>query len=315
MPKSPKGFTTGIFRIFAGQLQRFLVAKQKQQKKLAKLRNKFRLVVMNIDSFEERFSLVLSPLNIFTWGGLMLLSLIVLVVVLIAFTPLREWIPGYLDEGTRKEATYAALQADSLANELRQNERYLTNLQLILSGENPDSLGLGEEATPATTINYDTISGKVSQADKDLREQLETALEYDLVFGEGEPNESSIRSFTFFSPIRGVITSRFDPQEKHFGIDVTAPKDEPIKAALDGTVIMATWTYDTGHIIQIQHPNNLVSVYKHNSVLLREVGDHIKAGDPVAIIGETGELSTGPHLHFELWFNGRAINPENYIVF
>ncbi len=291
------------------------MAKQKQQKKLAKLRNKFRLVVMNVDSFEERFSMVLSPLNIFTWGGLMLIALILLVVVLIAFTPLREWIPGYLDENTRKKATYAALQADSLANELRKNERYLNNVQLILGGHNPDSVMQPNTEAPSTTINYDTISGSISAEDKKLREQMETALEYDLVFGEGAPNESSIRSFTFFSPIQGVVTSKFNRKEKHFGIDVAAPKDEPIKATLDGTVIMATWTYDTGHIIQIQHANNLVSVYKHNSVLLHQAGDNIKAGDPIAIIGETGELSSGPHLHFELWFNGRAIDPENYIVF
>ena len=291
------------------------MAQQKPQKKLARLRNKFRLVVMNVDSFEERFSLVLSPLNIFTWGGLVLLALIILVVVLIAFTPLREWIPGYLDENTREQATYAALQADSLAAELNANERYLYNLQLILEGKNPDSLAADAPEAPAPEINYDTISGKVSPEDLKLREQMETALEYDLVFGEGTPSESSIRSFTFFSPIQGVVTSRFNLSEKHYGIDVTAPKDEPIKATLDGTVIMATWTYDTGHIIQIQHANNLVSVYKHNSVLLREVGDNIKAGDPVAIIGESGELTSGPHLHFELWFNGRPIDPENYIVF
>lgn len=292
-----------------------MAQRKKQQKKLARLRNKFRLVVMNIDSFEERFSLVLSPLNIFTWGGLTLLALIFLTVSLIAFTPLREWIPGYLDAGTRQKATEAALRADSLAYELTQQQLMLANIQLILQGLDPDSVHGTEKPQPQADVNYDTISGKVSKEDLELRKEMETAIAYSLAAGAGRASESSIRGFTFFSPVRGVITSQYNAADKHYGIDVAAPKDEPIKATLDGTVIMATWTYETGHVIQLQHQNNLISVYKHNSVLLREVGDHVKAGEPIAIIGESGELTNGPHLHFELWFKGLPINPESYIVF
>ena len=137
---------------------------------------------------------------------------------------------------------------------------------------------------------------------------------YNLAFND-QLTAPDISNFFFFTPIKGMVTSSFDLKKGHFGTDITAPKNEVIKSVLDGTVIIASWTSETGHVIQVQHPNNLISVYKHNSVLLKEVGEQINAGEEIAIIGESGELSSGPHLHFELWFNGNPINPEEFIVF
>jgi murein DD-endopeptidase MepM/ murein hydrolase activator NlpD len=122
-------------------------------------------------------------------------------------------------------------------------------------------------------------------------------------------------AYFFFAPLNGYITSTFNPREEHFGVDIVGPENEAIKATLEGTVIFASWTNDNGYVIQIQHPNNIISVYKHNSALLKKVGDYVKAGEPIAIIGNSGENTSGPHLHFELWYNGIPINPQEYIIF
>jgi len=124
-----------------------------------------------------------------------------------------------------------------------------------------------------------------------------------------------IYSQNFFKPLNGIITAKFAPLEKHYGIDIVAPHNDAVKSVLDGTVIMAAWTLETGYVIVIQHAGNLISVYKHNAVLLKQEGDFVKAGEPIAIAGNSGEISTGPHLHFELWYNGNPVNPTNYINF
>jgi len=291
-----------------------MARKPSEKKKLvSRLQNKFRLVVMNVNTFEEKFSLVLSPLNVFTWGGLTLIITILLVSMVLAFTPLREFIPGYADVNTRRNATRALLRADSLMQTQQLKDKYIENLRLILEGEIPDSIGTTIDSEAA--INFDTISSAVSKEDSMLREEMEAQIRYNIALNDETPNGDNITGFTFFSPMRGPITAHFNLQEKHYGVDVVAPRNEAVKATLDGTVILSNWTSETGHVIQIQHDNNLVSIYKHNSVLLKQVGDRVKAGEPIAIVGASGELTTGPHLHFELWFNGRAINPENYMSF
>ena len=152
-----------------------------------------------------------------------------------------------------------------------------------------------------------------------LRAEFETQNMYNLYFNEygqsRETSRSSIRSFNFFAPINGVITAKFNLSEKHFGTDIVTSHNEAVKATLDGTVIFTDWTLETGHVIGIQHARNLISFYKHNSVLLKKQGEHVNAGDPIAISGESGELLSGPHLHFELWYNGTPVNPEEYIIF
>jgi murein DD-endopeptidase MepM/ murein hydrolase activator NlpD len=136
-----------------------------------------------------------------------------------------------------------------------------------------------------------------------------------LTANETKTSKESITNFFFFSPLKGLVTNSFDMKEEHYGIDITAQENEAIKATLDGTVIMSAWTSETGYVIQIQHENNLVSVYKHNSALMKKVGQYVKAGEVVAIIGNSGELTSGTHLHFELWYNGNPIDPQEYMVF
>lgn len=292
------------------------MAKEKEKKGNLRnrLRVKYRLVIMNEETFKERASVLLTPLNVIIFGGSLTIFLIVFVTYLIAFTPLREYIPGYADTNLRLQVYENTLRTDSLERELAMKDLYLKNINMIIAGETPDQ----ETHEPDTSKDYTEIEFRQSEQDSLLRAMVEEEERYNIqniTFGATQSMETNIRDLFFFAPIKGDITAGFDSKEKHYAVDVVAKENEPIKACLDGTVIFSSWTYDSGHVIAIQHSSNLTSFYKHCSVLLKKTGESIKAGEVVAIVGNSGELTTGPHLHFELWFNGRPVNPEDYIVF
>ncbi|MEQ8907673.1 MAG: M23 family metallopeptidase [Vicingaceae bacterium] len=284
----------------------------KNKKILKRLKNKYRLVILNDATFEERFSYRLSPLNIFTLIITMAVFLMASVVVVIVFTPLREFIPGYTDVSLREDLTKMVLKSDSLERELQQNELYLANISAILKGEDPSSL----DSMPAETLDPQSVGNPAvrSKEDSMLRDYVEREDSYSL--RNEQSNAKSIAAkLYFFTPLKGSVTNEYNPTEQHYGIDVVAPKNEAIKATLEGTVIFANWTVETGYVIQVQHSNDLLSIYKHNSVLLKKTGDFVKAGEPIAIIGNSGELSSGPHLHFELWRSGTPLNPTQFVTF
>ncbi len=284
---------------------------KKKKKKLQKLKNKYRLVILNDDTFEEKLSIRLSRLNVFSIVGFGSLILVVIVTIIIAFTPLREFIPGYTDVNLRKQGIKNTLKMDSLELALKQKEQYILNINKIIQGE---PLQFNDSVVVDTNVNYKNITNEPISEDSMLRVMIESEEKYNL-FKSAKNRPEGISSFTFFTPIKGIITEMFNAKSEHFGVDLVAPKNEAIKATLDGTVIFAEWTLETGYVIEIQHTNNLISVYKHNSVLHKKQGDKVNAGDVIAIVGNSGELSTGPHLHFELWYNGIPINPQEYIMF
>lgn len=286
--------------------------KEKKKKLITKLKSKYRLVILQDDSFAEKFSLILSPLNVFTLIGSIIIVLVILVISLVAFTPLKEFIPGYADENLRRNALQAVLKADSLESELEFKSKYLENLVYILNGEEPQN-HLVQNGD--STKKYDNITVKKSKEDSILRAQIEAEDKYELVANDSKSTNKSISSFFFFTPLSGTVTSSFNSKENHYGVDIAAGENEAIKATINGMVIFAAWTNTEGYVIQIQHENNLISCYKHNSVLLKKAGDYVNAGEAIAIIGNSGELSTGPHLHFELWYNGIPLNPQEYISF
>lgn len=288
-----------------------MVHQKKKKKKLQKLKHKYRLVILNDDTFEEKVSLRLSRLNVFSIVGFGSLFLIVLVTIIIAFTPLREFIPGYTDVNIRKQGIKNTLKLDSLELALRQKEQYIANINRIVQGE---PLKYSDSVVVDSNVNYKNITNEPIEEDSLLRIMIETEEKYNLFKSAGTTPEG-ISSFIFFSPLKGIITDEFNPKKQHFGVDLVAPKNEAIKATLDGTVIFAEWTVETGYVIILQHSTNLMSVYKHNSVLHKKQGDKVNAGDVIAIVGNSGELSTGPHLHFEMWYNGIPLNPQEYIVF
>lgn len=289
----------------------FMSEEKPKTKYIHKLKSKYRLSIYNDQTFEEVWFMRLSRLNVISVVGGLAILLIVMVTTLIAFTPIREFIPGYPDGTTRRYIYQNALKTDSLERELQQWKIYLSNLHTILRGESPDNL----ESVPDTSIRYREIRFTRSVEDSLLRLQIESEELYNLSVIDIKRTNDRITRLHFFPPVKGVITNSFNVQKGHLGVDVVAPPNEVIVAIADGTVTFSSWTLETGYVLQIQHEDNLLSVYKHNSKLLKRAGTQVKAGEAIAIIGNSGELTTGPHLHFELWHNGTAINPEQYIVF
>ncbi|HEY0029719.1 MAG TPA: M23 family metallopeptidase [Bacteroidia bacterium] len=280
-------------------------------KLLQRLRHRYRLVVMNDDTFEEKFSLRLTPLGLVILLSSVTILMVVLVTSLIAFTPLREYIPGYADVGMRRELISMATRSDSLEQALVEQNLFNENITNVLRGT------LKTDTTqnrPDKSKPYEKLPLNASASEAALKKSIESQDQYSLAYGT-ESNKSGISNFFFFTPLKGIVTEQFKSKEQHYGVDIVGPENEPIKVALDGTVLLATWSSETGYTIAVQHSNNLVTVYKHNSVLLKKTGDYVKAGEAIAIIGNSGEQTTGPHLHFELWYNGNAIDPQGYMVF
>ena len=282
----------------------------KRKKLLKKLKSRFRLTVLNEATFEEKLSYSLTPLNLIIMFGGMLVVFGSLIYLLVAFTPLKNYvIPDYTSTGYREEARIARLKADSLFEEVRKNDRYLNDLKVILNGGTLSNTSDSSQSINETpNLNYD-----VSELDETMRRKIS---EQDRFSIEAiEETEDRKKGLILFKPVNGTIFNAFNPKDGHYGIDLVAPKDDPVKSVLDGTVIAASFTADDGNVISIQHANNLVSVYKHNAVLLRKIGDMVKAGESIAFIGDSGENSEGPHLHFELWENGSPVNPTQYLSF
>ena len=280
---------------------------------MSRMRTRLRLVIMKDDTFEEKFSLRLTPMNVFILFGSLTIFLIFITTYIIAFTPLREYIPGYADVGMKRKLISLSYETDSLERKLSAQNLYVQNLNAVINGTLPfEKL----RDTSAAIARYDSISRlQKSESDSILRQQVEATGRFDLALDANTMNNSGIAAFAFFTPIKGTVTSKFNSKQKHYGIDIVAGANEVIKSTLDGTVVFSDFTSETGYTICIQHSNNIFSVYKHNSALLKHVGDYVKAGDVIAIIGNSGELTTGPHLHFELWYNGNAVDPSQYMIF
>lgn len=281
-----------------------------------KMRNKYRLVIMNDETLEERLTFRLSRLNVFIAMGTLTIILIFLTSILIAFTPLREYIPGYTNVGLQKRVYELLMRTDSIERDLEKKDLFIKNIRSVINGQDLDA------AIPVKmdSVNrYQNIQLKKSSDDSLMRLEIENQSKYRIYRADQGQNvfvkKAAIGNVLFFVPLKGVITNFFDPVHGHLGVDIVSKENDAIKSVLDGTVILSNWTLETGYTIVIQHDLNLLSVYKHNSALLKREGDVVKAGDPVAIIGQTGEYTTGPHLHFELWNEGYPVNPTDYINF
>jgi len=287
-----------------------MAKKEKRTKKIKKkLLHKYRLVVLNENTFEERFAFKLNRLNVFVFSSIFTVLLIALTTLIIAFTPLREYIPGYSSTKLKKKATLLRYKTDSLERVISINEQYLASIQKVLTGDlktvdfNKDSI------VEAAKLEASDVDFNPSTADSLLREKVSQEDKYNPLVENSEFN------FVLYSPVKGTITESYNPKEKHYAVDVVTIKDTPVKTTADGTVIFAEWTTEAGYVIIVKHRNNLISVYKHNGTLTKEQGELVKAGEVIATVGNTGEYTTGPHLHFELWSDGYPINPTNFIDF
>lgn len=300
------------------------MAKKKKKSKLAKRWERFirpyRIVVINPFTFEEKREWELTKGRLFVYGVFYTFMIAIAVTLLIFYTPLKTFVPGYpnpnVTQKIKRLDRQNLLQIDELLAELERKDNYINNILSVLKGEIETlSTDSAEVRRTKTRINFPT-----SEKDSILRAKVEAEEKINIRSTRAYENKGGISSpsfahVVFFKPIEGRLTNKFSQKEGHLGIDIIAPSDEPVKATLEGTVVFSSWTPDNGYVMQIQHPNNLISVYKHNAVLLKSVGEYVTAGEPIAFIGNTGELSEGPHLHFELWRSGTPINPENYLKF
>jgi murein DD-endopeptidase MepM/ murein hydrolase activator NlpD len=288
-----------------------MAQKKRNKKKLQKkLLHKYRLVVLNEDTFEERFAVKLTRLNVFFLTSLAAIILVTLTTLLIVFTPLREYIPGYSSAALQKQALQLDTKTDSLMKTINMNDAYINSLKRVLRGEVSTVVINKDSIFKAAQVDTDILELNRSKADSLLREKVRNEDKYNLF-----ETASTVKDFVFFPQVKGSISSKFDLNEKHFAVDIVIPINTPVKATSDGRVLFASWTSDAGYVIIIDHGDELISVYKHNSSLTKSQGDFVKAREVIAISGASGELSTGPHLHFELWSNGIPLNPTNFIDF
>ncbi len=284
----------------------------KTDKKKTSWRDKFKFAVTNDTTFEEVWRIRLTRYNSFLLIFFVIFFIVGATASLIAFTNLREFIPGYPDVTMRRNILLNAIRLDSLERELALRDHYFENLSSIISGDRPAS----SMALRDTTMNYNSISFRTSPEDSALRAQIETEGRYDISQGQVAVYETSLASLHFFPPVRGIVSGKFDQSKKHYGTDIVTSPRAQVDAALAGTVIFTGWTRETGYVIEVQHSNNIVSVYKHNSSLLKETGDLVRTGEAIAIVGDSGEIYTsGPHLHFEIWYKGSPLDPEKYVIF
>ena len=272
---------------------------------LQKLSSSYRLAILNDRSLEEKAVIKTTPLWIFLIFLLTVVCIMVFSFLIIAYSPLNEHVPGKTTVEVKKELLKMSLEVDSLLVLSQQRDLYLNNLRTILNGgvpiqENSDNLLIDSDLE---------ASLKISKADSLFRLRVEEKSRGDYI------DNSEYSSVYFFPPIVGELVHEYSAAENHFGVDVVAKKDAFISSVDDGRVVLSDWTRETGFVIGVQHRGGFLSLYKHNSKLLKNVGDFVKVGDPIAVIGDSGEMTSGPHLHFELWKNGKSVNPINYISF
>lgn len=301
------------------------MSSNKSEKKEKAPKKKYRIFVRNDETLQEVFTLKLNFIAIYLFVTSLLLLFMFLFWLLIAYTPLKRLMPGYDDVYIHPEYVNLSKKVDELTNAYEDQQYYIESFRELLMGDAIDSTIATTPANQTTTssLELDTqevvdppkiLSMVVNPDNEDDEEKERKFIKINTV-AEKEQNADKIGQLYLIPPLKGVITNSFDPVKRHYGIDLSAPKNTAIKAVLGGHVISADWTLETGNTVCILHDNDVVSFYKHNAANLVTIGTYVSAGEAVAIIGNTGTKSSGPHLHFELWLNGSPVNPVEYINF
>ena len=282
------------------------------------LQEKRRIVVLDFDSYEEKRNYITSKFTLFIFFSFLLIVFATLIFLLISYSSIKTFIPGYPNPLEQKALLDKSISLDQRLSEIliktEKEEKYLVNVKQILSGASPSN----EKEKTIKDFKSKKANEKdvISKSEKSLREKVNNREKYDIdIIPGGALKNDVLPELLLFPPINGEITNKMNISSGHFGIDIIAPKNEAVVSILKGTVIYQNWSPNDGHVIHIQHKKNLISIYKHNSEVLKKTGEFVDAGEPIAIVGNSGEHSTGPHLHFELWHNGYPINPENFINF
>lgn len=286
----------------------------KQKKTLSnRLTTRYLLIVREEENFAEKLTSHVTFAKLFLGGGALLIILMGISYLLVT-TILARWAdPRHQVLQTKQELREMNDKVDSLTMLTQSNEEFLGRLRMVMEGRVED-IGNPEGEEERSVVKSDSVDfSESSPVDSIFRKEFEDS-DYEALLRKNDTKEA-LQQFYFFTPVRGVISDVFNVRKRHYGIDIVARKDEPIKSIADGTVLISSWTQDAGNVIAVQHRNQLVSFYKHNSMLLKEVGDVVKAGDILAIIGNSGEFTDGPHLHLELWYEGNPVDPEEFVHF
>ena len=272
---------------------------------LRKLKNKYRLLLLNDGTFEERFVLKATPLLVFSVLLIVSFLIFLFYFLLFSYTPLKEYIPGITNQETQKKFITMSSRVDSLTSVLDSRDLYMKNLKIILNGGAP----VLEKQNKESDSIKKNVNLEKTNVDSLFRVKVEKKTNGDYV------SKISNSVTHFVPPIVGVFTESYLPIKNHFGVDIVSKKGAFIHSVADGVIVLNNWTKETGFVVAVQHSNGFLSFYKHNSTILKEVGSFVSKGEEIAIIGNSGELSSGPHLHFELWKNGESLNPKDYIIF
>ena len=284
--------------------------KQKTNSFLQNLYRQYKVVISNDKTFEERLSFKTTKAGVFFVTVIYTAALIALTIVLIFFTQLKEYVPGYSSLELLKSSTELSFKTDSIENVIALNNQYYNSIKKVLSGE-LDTIAFNRDSI-LNEINIDLLTSELSPSSEDsiLRKHIEEEDRFNLT-----KNQLLIENKSLFQPVLGEITQKFNYKEEHFAIDIAVDTGTPIKSVSDGRVVFSEWTMETGYVIIIDHGDMLLSVYKHNSSLLKSQNELVVAGEAIALSGNQGTLTTGPHLHFELWKNGAPIDPEEFFNF
>jgi murein DD-endopeptidase MepM/ murein hydrolase activator NlpD len=284
--------------------------KQKNGTFLENLYKEYKVVISNDKTFEERLSFKATKAGVFLIGTIFTAALIVLTVILIFFTQLKEYVPGYSSLELLKSSKELSFKTDSIEKMIALNSQYYNSIKKVLIGE-LDTIAFNRDSI-LSEINLDLFSSELSPSSEDslLRKYIEEEDMFNLT-----KNQLLIQNKILFQPVLGEVTQKFNYKENHFAIDIAIDTGTPVKAISDGRVVLSEWTMETGHVIIVDHGDMLLSVYKHNSSLVKKQNELVAAGEVIALSGNQGTLTTGPHLHFELWKNGAPIDPEQFFNF
>ena len=266
------------------------------------------MVILNDTTLGESFSLRMSPYSILIGITATTIVMTSLIISVIAFTPLREYIPGYGNVSERKQILELSLKVDSIEQSIESRDVYVAS---VLNAFTEKVETKGPKPKKDTTGKYSSVNIKPSGTDLEFREDYETGKNNSV----SKQIQAGLSQVVFFAPVKGIVTNSFNLRDEHYGVDVVTREDEPIKTTLDGTIVFSGFTSQDGNVIQVQHNNNIISIYKHCSSLLKARGARVKSGEAIAVVGNTGEKSKGPHLHFELWYNGTPVNPQEFVSF
>lgn len=274
---------------------------------------KYRVVLINDETFQEERSFRLVPFNVFSIIGITIMLISLIIILLMIFTPLGRIIPERSNQDVRSQLSKIYIYVDSLESAVAARDLYIQKMSDLVYENFEYAKDVKDPAGQKTNKN-EAIPEKTDEL-KGLVESVDNEAELGNLVTTNFTSNSDISDIIFTAPIKGMVSDTFSSNRGHYGTDIVAPRGEVIKATQKGTIIVATWSADTGHMLAIQHDNNVISFYKHNASLLKKTGDIVRAGEGIAIIGNSGELTNGPHLHFEMWYNGQPINAQRYIQF